>query len=120
MARIKKGDLVVVRSGADKGKRGRVIRVLPDADKALVEGIRLVYKHLRKSPKHPQGGRIRREAAIWLSKLMPVDPSSDAATRVSYKTVDGQKVRVGRKSGASIDAQTKARGGKSAGRGSEA
>ena len=103
MARIKKGDLVEVRSGAEKGKRGRVLRVLPEQGKALVEGVRLVHKHLRKSQKHPQGGRIRREAALWMSKLMPVDPTTDAATRVTSKVVDGKKVRVARKSGASLD-----------------
>ena len=112
MARIKKGDLVVVRSGAEKGKRGKVLRVLPDEGKALVEGVRLVHKHLRKSQKHPQGGRIRREAAMWLSTLMPVDPTTDAPTRVSSKVVDGAKVRVARKSGASLDVAAKGRGSK--------
>lgn len=103
MARIRKGDLVEVRSGADKGKRGKVLRVLPGTDQALVEGVRLVYKHLRKSQKHPQGGRVRREAPIYASKLALVDPSTGAPTRVSYRTVDGQKVRVARKGGASLE-----------------
>src|SRR5207253_3068392 len=74
MARIKKGDLVVVRSGADRGKRGKVLRVLPGDGKAVVEGVRLVYKHLKKGRKEmPQGGRIQREAAVPLSSLMPRD-----------------------------------------------
>jgi len=108
MSRIKKGDLVVVRSGADAGKRGRVLRVLPTDGRALVEGINLVFKHLRKSQKHPQGGRVRREATINLSKLMPIDPTTDKGTRVSWKVEGGEKRRVGRKSGTVLVAEAKA------------
>lgn len=108
MARIKKGDLVVVRSGADAGKRGRVLRMLPSDGRALVEGINLVFKHLRKSQKHPQGGRVRREASVDLSKLMPIDPTTDRGTRVSFKVEGGEKRRVGRKSGAVLVAEAKA------------
>jgi large subunit ribosomal protein L24 len=102
-ARIRQGDVVLVRSGADKGKRGKVIRVDTRDDRAVVEGVRLVFKHLKKSQKHPQGGRIRREAPIHLSKLALIDPTTDAETRVAFRTVDGKKVRVARKSGASLD-----------------
>lgn len=122
MARIRKGDLVLVRSGADKGKRGKVLRVIPgdEGGKALVEGVNLVFKHLKKSQKHPQGGRIRREAPIWQCKLMPVDPTTDEGTRVSAKVVDGRKVRVARGSGASLEGDVKARGGrKASGKGGE-
>src|SRR5204863_9167625 len=93
MARVKKGDLVFVRSGADSGKRGRVLRVIPDRGLAVVEGISVRFKHLKKSQKHPQGGRLQRETPIRLSKLMPIDPKTDEATRVSYRVVDGQKRR---------------------------
>jgi large subunit ribosomal protein L24 len=109
MARIRKGDLVVVRSGADKGKRGKVLRVISGGSddagreqpgKAIVEGVRMLFKHLKKSQKHPQGGRIQREGPVPLSILMPVDPTTDAGTRVAFRVEDGKKVRVGRKSGA--------------------
>ena len=110
MARVKKGDLVFVRSGADSGKRGRVLRVIPDRGLAVVEGISVRFKHLKKSQKHPQGGRLQRETPIRLSKLMPIDPKTDEATRVSYRVVDGQKRRYGRASGTALDAEVKARG----------
>jgi large subunit ribosomal protein L24 len=109
MARIRKGDTVIVRAGADKGRRGRVIRVLPDRSKAVVEGLNLVHKHLKKSQKHPQGGRIRREAPLPLSKLTLVDPATGEGTRVSWKVVDGEKRRVSRKGGGVIAVDTKAR-----------
>ena len=109
MARIRKGDSVIVRAGADKGKRGRVLRVLPDRNKAVVEGLNLVHKHLKKSQKNPQGGRIRREAPIPLAKLVLVDPSTNEGTRVSWKSVDGSKRRISRKSGGEIASDTKTR-----------
>lgn len=109
MARIRKGDTVVVRTGADKGKRGRVLRVLPGRDKAVIEGLNLLHKHLKKSQKNPQGGRIRRESPIPLSKLVLVDPATNEGTRVSWKIVDGSKQRVSRKGGAVIASDAKAR-----------
>jgi large subunit ribosomal protein L24 len=101
-ARIREGDLVVVVSGDDRGKRGKVLRVLPDAGRVVVEGVNLVFKHLRKSPKNPQGGRMRREASVHLSKVMPVDPDTSRGTRVGMRVEGGRKVRVGRRSGAVI------------------
>ena len=109
MARIRKGDIVAVIAGDDLGKRGRVLRVLPSADKAVVEGIHLQYKHMKKSQKQPQGGRVHKEAAIALCKLMPIDPSNDEPTRVTMKTVDGQKRRFARGTGAAIDPEAKAK-----------
>jgi len=112
MARVKKGDLVVVRSGADAGKRGKVLRVLPDESgggRAIVEGVRMLFKHMKRSQKHPQGGRIQREGAIPLSILMPVDPTTDKPTRVAYREVDGEKVRVSRSSGARLEGEKRAR-----------
>ena len=110
MARVKKGDLVLVRAGADAGKRGRVLRVMPDRGLAVVEGVSVRFKHLKKSNKHPQGGRVQRETPIYLSKLMPVDPDTDKGTRVSYRVVDGKKRRFARASGAALDADAKGRG----------
>jgi large subunit ribosomal protein L24 len=107
MSRIKKGDLVVVRSGADAGKRGRVLRVLPGKDRAVVEGVSVRFKHLKKSQKHPQGGRVQRETALHLSKLMPIDPTTDEPTRVSYRIEGDVKTRVARGSGNSLDGDAK-------------
>ena len=107
--RIRQGDVVEVRSGNDRGKRGKVLRVLPEKDRVVVEGVNFVFKHLRKSPKNPTGGRVRKEAPIHASKVQPVDPSTGRPTRVGSKIVDGTRVRVGRRSG---NAWTGAAGGK--------
>lgn len=120
MSRIRKGDLVFVRTGDDKGKRGRVLRVLPGEQRCVVEGVNLVFKHLRKSQQNPQGSRVRREATIHLSNVMLIDPSTDKPTRVSSAVVDGRRVRVARKSRTVIAAEAarkpaKGRGGVGAG-----
>ena len=107
MSRIKKGDLVLVRSGADAGKRGRVLRVIPGKDRAVVEGVSVRFKHLKKSQKHPQGGRVQRETPLHLSKLMPIDPTTDEPTRVSYRMEGDVKRRVARGSGNSLDVAAK-------------
>jgi large subunit ribosomal protein L24 len=102
-ARLRKGDLVVVISGKDKGKTGKIARVLPEDDKVVVEGINLVKRHTRPTPRNPQGGIIQREAAIAASKVMPVDPTTGKGTRVRFKTDEqGNKVRVAVKSGAEL------------------
>jgi|GEM_PF-47311 len=98
MARIRKGDVVAVMSGANKGKRGRVLRVLTDSDRVVIEGLNMVHKHLRKSQQNPQGGRTRREAPIHACTVMLIDPSTDKPTRVSSAVVDGRRVRVAGKS----------------------
>lgn len=112
-ARIRKGDLVYVRRGDERGKRGRVLRVLVDEQRVVIEGINLVFKHLRKSQQNPQGGRVRREAAIHMSNVMPIDPSTDKPTRVSYELVDGHHVRVARKSRTSLETAGARKGGRS-------
>ena len=100
--RIRTGDTVAVVAGDDKGKRGKVLRVIPEKNRVVVEGVNLVFKHLRKSQQNPNGGRIRREAALHESNVMPIDPDSNSPTRVSYRDVDGKRVRVGRASGAEL------------------
>jgi large subunit ribosomal protein L24 len=84
-ARVKKDDVVVVISGDHRGARGKVLRVLRDEGRVLVEGVNMVYRHVRKSQRHPQGGRIRKEAPIHLSNVMPIDPRSDRGTRVRFE-----------------------------------
>ena len=106
MTRVRKGDVVAVMSGEDKGKRGRVLRVFVDSGRVVVEGINLVHKHLRKSQQNPQGGRVQREAPVRVSTVMPIDPSTDKPTRVSSAVVDGRRVRVARKSRSVIPTQS--------------
>ena len=85
MARhIKSGDTVVVIAGADKGKTGRVLRVITDKDRVVVEGVNRVWKHVRPSQRNPQGGRIQKDAPIHLSNVMPLDPTTGKGARVRF------------------------------------
>ena len=103
---IKKGDTVYVNAGNDKGKTGKVLSVLTEKDRVIVEGVNLVSKHTKPNSKQPQGGIIKQEAAIHISNVNLLDATSTAAkpvpTRVGYKVVDGKKVRVAKKSGQEI------------------
>jgi large subunit ribosomal protein L24 len=100
MARVRKGDRVVVISGDDKGKQGKVVRVIPERSMVVVEGINLVKKHLAATPQRP-GGILEVEAPLAASKVMPLDPETGKRTRVRHQVKDGKKVRVA-KSGAEI------------------
>ena len=100
---IKKNDTVVVLAGEDKGKTGKVLKVLVDKNRALVEGVNMVSKSTKPSAKNPQGGIIKQEAPIHISNLSLIDPKSGKATRVGIKvTEDGKKVRIAKKSGEEI------------------
>ena len=100
---IKKGDLVYVLAGKDKGKTGKVLSVLVAANRAIVEGINIVSKNVKPSAKNPQGGIVKMEAPIHISNLSLIDPKSGKATRVAIKkTDDGKKVRIAKKSGEEI------------------
>lgn len=103
-ARIRKGDRVVVISGADKGKRGEVTQVLPKLNRAVVDGVAVAVRHQKPSRMGEQGGLVRRERAVDLSNLMLIDPKSDQPTRVGFRVLeDGRKVRVAKKSGSLIE-----------------
>jgi large subunit ribosomal protein L24 len=103
-SRIKKGDLVAVIAGKDRGAQGRVLRILTDRDRVVVEGINVIKRHQRPTPQQPQGGIIEREAPIHVSNVMPVDTKTDKPTRIRMGTdKDGKKVRVAVKSGTVID-----------------
>ncbi|MBI4352613.1 MAG: 50S ribosomal protein L24 [Candidatus Omnitrophica bacterium] len=96
--RIKKGDRVFVLAGKDKGKSGKVLGVFPGRQRALVEGVNLVKKHIRKNPQHPQGAIIAREASIHLSNLALLCPVSGKPTRMKVMTAeDGSKQRISAK-----------------------
>jgi len=101
--KIKKGDEVVVLSGKDKGKRGKVLRVLRKDERVLVQGIRMVKRHTRPSQTSP-GGILEKESPFHISKVALVDPKLGKPTRVGYKLLDnGRKVRVAKLSGEVID-----------------
>ncbi|GMK41046.1 50S ribosomal protein L24 [Paenibacillus sp. CCS19] len=101
---VKKDDNVIVISGKDKGKKGRVIAAFPRENRVLVEGVNIVKKHARPSQANPQGGIIEQEAAIHVSNVMHIDPKSGKVTRIGYKVLDnGKKVRVAKRSGEVID-----------------
>ncbi|MCS6858547.1 MAG: 50S ribosomal protein L24 [Sandaracinaceae bacterium] len=102
-ARIRKGDTVIVISGKDKGKKGEVLRVLPERDAAIVSGINKVKRHVRPSQQNPNGGIVEIEHPIHLSKIMPVDPVTGKPTRIRFRiNEDGKKVRIAVKSNTEI------------------
>jgi large subunit ribosomal protein L24 len=98
---IKKGDTVYVNAGNDKGKTGKVLEVLRDKDRVIVEGINMVSKHTKPNPKAPQGGIIKQEAGIHISNVNLVD-ANGKATRVAHKEVEGKKVRIAKTTGEEI------------------
>ena len=101
--KIKKGDKVEVLTGKDKGKRGEVLRVYPEKNKVVVEGVAIVKRHVKPNTANQQGGIVEAEAAIDASNVALIDPKTDKPTRVGYLIKeDGTKVRVSKKSGAEL------------------
>jgi large subunit ribosomal protein L24 len=102
---VRKNDEVLVISGRDNGKRGRVLRVLPERGRVVVEGVNMIKRHTRPNPqKNVKGGIVEREASIHASNVMLVCPDTNKATRVGNRTLDdGRRVRVSRRSGGVID-----------------
>ena len=104
IAHVRKGDTVIVVAGKERGKKGKVLRVIPEKGRVVVERINMIKKHQRPTQKIRQGGIIEREGAIHLSNVMLVDPGSDKPTRIGMKALsDGKKVRVARRSGEMLD-----------------
>ena len=99
---IKKGDIVYVNAGEDKGKTGRVLRVLVTKSKAVVEGINIVSKSAKPSAKHPQGGIIKMEAPIHISNLNPVDKNGKPTLIGRRKNDEGKTVRYSKNTGEEI------------------
>ena len=98
---IKKGDVVFVNAGNDKGKTGKVLEVLRDKDRVIVEGVNMVSKHTKPDPKAPQGGIIKQEAAIHISNVNLVD-AAGKATKVGYRMEGEKKVRYAKTTGEEI------------------
>ena len=107
MERIRRGDSVQVISGKYKGARGRVLAVLREDGKVIVEGINVKKRHVKPNSRMPQGGIVEREAPLHACKVMPIDPVSDKPTRVRITmNEDGNKVRIAVKSGAELVSNT--------------
>jgi large subunit ribosomal protein L24 len=100
---IKKGDLVIVNAGVDKGQEGKVLEVIPEKQRAIVEGVNMVSKHTKPNAANPQGGIVKKEAPIHISNLNVKDPSTGKATRIGRRLNDKNKlVRYSKKSGEEI------------------
>ena len=116
---IRSGDMVEVRTGNAKGTRAKVLKVLPEKEgrrRIVVEGVNRVYRHIRKSQKNPQGGRLSKEMPIDASNVLVVCTACDKASRLGAKiTADGGKTRVCRKCGADLGALRRAKARKPAG-----
>ncbi|WP_313804202.1 50S ribosomal protein L24 [Flavobacterium sp.] len=96
--KIKSGDVVKVIAGDHKGAEGKVLRVLRESNKAVVEGVNMVSKHTKPSAKNPQGGIVKKEAPIHISNIALIDPKTKSATRVGIKVEGDKKVRISKKS----------------------
>jgi large subunit ribosomal protein L24 len=103
-ARIRKGDTVLVVTGADKGKRGEVLRVLPKDNRAVVQGVNMASRHTKPRGMGQPGGIVSAEATIHLSNLKLIDSKTDQPTKVGFRVLDdGRKVRVARATGNVIE-----------------
>jgi large subunit ribosomal protein L24 len=106
-ARIKTDDQVIVLSGKDRGKQGKVLRVDPKNEKVIVEGLNMIKRHQKAQQTGPTsqqlGGVIEREAAIHVSNVALLDPKDGKPTRVGVEIVDGKRYRIARRSGTRID-----------------
>ena len=100
--KIRKDDNVVVLTGRDKGKSGKVLRVFPTENRVIVQGVNMVKRHTRARPGQ-QGGIVEKENPIHASNVALADPKDDKPTRVGFKIADGRKVRFARRSGETID-----------------
>ena len=99
---IKKNDTVVVLSGKDRGKQGKVLGTVPGTSKVVVEGVNMVTCHVKPRRQGEEGGIVKREAAIYASKVQVVCPKCGKGTRVAHKIEDGKKVRICKKCGAQL------------------
>lgn len=102
--KIKKGDTVIVVTGKDAGKKGKVIQAMPSENRVIVENVNMVTKHKKPTQRVQQGGIVHQEAPINVSNVMIVDPKLGVATKVGYKVNEkGDKVRIAKKSGEILD-----------------
>jgi large subunit ribosomal protein L24 len=103
VAKIRKGDRVIVTTGRDKGKKGEVLKVFPKENRAIVSGVNTMKRHTKQTQR-TQGGIVNKDLPIQLSNLAHIDPKSGEATRIGWKVLgDGRRVRFAKKSGEVID-----------------
>ena len=102
MSKIRKDDTVVVITGRDKGKSGKVLKVLPREGRVVVQGVNVAKRHTRGKPGQP-GGIVEKELAIAVSNVAHLDPKDSKPTRVGFRVIDGKKVRFAKRSGELID-----------------
>lgn len=100
---VRSGDLVQVMTGDDRGKRGRILRVLRESNKVVVEGVNRAYKHVKPNRRNPQGGRLSKEMPISASNVQLICPQTNLPTRIGTRVLpDGSKERYSKRSGASL------------------
>ena len=99
---VKKGDTVIVLSGKDKGKKGKVLEAMPAAGKVVIEGINVATCHVKPKKQGDQGGIVSREIPMYASKVMLVCPKCGKPTRIAHKITDGKKARICKKCGAEL------------------
>jgi large subunit ribosomal protein L24 len=105
-SKVRKGDQVVVIAGASRGTVGTVTKVIPEFDQVVIEGVNRVKRHMKPSPRMPEGGIIEKDRPIHVSNVALVDPNTGKATRVKFQLdADGKKIRVAAKSGAVIESK---------------
>jgi large subunit ribosomal protein L24 len=102
---VRKNDEVVVIAGKERGKRGRVLQVMPERNRVVVEGVNMIKRHTKANPqKNVKGGIVEREGTIHASNVQPVDPNSGKGTRVGHRVLDDKRrVRIARRSGELLD-----------------
>ena len=105
MAKIRKNDQVKVITGKDRGKVGRVIRILEEKNRVIVEKVNIVKRHTRPTQKNPQGGVVEKELSIHRSNVMVLDPKSGKGSRVGFKIQGDKKIRIAKKSGEALEAK---------------
>jgi large subunit ribosomal protein L24 len=94
--------MVMVIAGDDKGKTGKVLRIIGDKNRVVIEGVNSVWKHVRPSQRTPQGGRVQKDAPLHMSNVMPLDPTTGNGTRVKMEMRDGHKHRIAIDSGTDL------------------
>jgi large subunit ribosomal protein L24 len=100
--RLKKGDTVMVRTGKDKGRTGKVVAVHPRENKVTVDGINIVKRHLKPNRTHPQGGIVEQTKPVWVSKVGIVDAAGKKPVRIGYKLDGDNKTRIYKDTGKEI------------------
>jgi len=100
--RIKKGDNIIVISGKDKGKEGKIVKAIPTQDKVVIEGVNIKKKHMRPKKSGQKGQIVEIAAPLHVSNVQIIDPKDKKPTRIAMKIVGGKKIRVSRRSGAEL------------------